>query len=260
VDSLDSASAVRYDGWAADDLSRALGVPRLELFGQVGSTLDVAHAAAERGAPAGTLVLADSQTAGRGRAGRRWTSASGAGIWLTLIERPDDPQALEVLSLRLGLYAARGLDRFAEAPVTLKWPNDLYVAGRKLAGILVEVRWRSERAEWAAVGFGLNVTVPPDVSAAALRAGTSRVAVLRELVPALRAAALTRGALSPGELASYEERDLARGRTCAQPARGRVQGISARGELLVATPGGTVPVRGGSLVLDHAPLDREGES
>src|SRR6185436_16510341 len=98
------------------------------------------------GAPAGTVVLADAQRGGRGRGGRRWASPPGVGVWLTLVERPADHAALEVLSLRLGLHAAAAVERFAArgggGPVRLKWPNDLYVGEGKLAGVLVEVRWR----------------------------------------------------------------------------------------------------------------------
>ena len=253
-------SAAAYDGSDAIELRRVLALPRVELFDSIGSTLDVAHALAEQGAPAGTLVVADSQTAGRGRAGRSWTSPPGAGVWLTLVERPPDAAALEVLSLRLGLYAARTLDPFAGGPVSLKWPNDLYLAGRKLAGILTEARWRDGRPEWVAVGFGLNVMAPHGVPAASLRRGTSRVAVLRAVVPALRAAAAASGELSSEELAEYAERDSARGRPCIEPRHGVVEGISSRGELLVATPSGSVRARGGSLVLEDGPSAREGES
>jgi len=233
------------------ELALELGVPRVELRDVVPSTLDVAHALAEGGAPGGTLVLANRQTAGRGRGGRRWASPAGAGVWLTLVERPDDASALEVLSLRLGLRAARALDRFADRPVALKWPNDLYVGGRKLAGTLAEARWRDGGIEWVAVGFGVNVAVPAEVPAAAgLVAGTRRIEVLAALVPALRAAAAARGPLVPRELDAYAERDLARGRACVSPAAGRVEGITGSGELLVATAAGPVALRGGSLVFD----------
>src|SRR5699024_4705414 len=104
---------------------------------------------------AGTLVLADRQTAGRGRGGRTWVSEPGAGIWLTLVERPRDAASVALLSLRLGLRAAPVLDRWSAAPVRLKWPNDLHVGRGKLAGILVESRWREERIEWIAVGMGI---------------------------------------------------------------------------------------------------------
>ncbi len=101
------------------------------------------------------------------------------------------------MSLRLGLRAARALDRYAESPVRLKWPNDLYVADGKLAGILVEARWRANRIDWVAIGIGVNVRAPTDVeNAASLEPGADRVDVLAELVPALRAAAQARGPLS----------------------------------------------------------------
>jgi len=239
----------RYDGWSDAELALELGVPRVELRDVVPSTLDVAHALAEGGAPGGTLVIADRQTAGRGRGGRRWASPAGGGVWLTLIERPDDASALEVLSLRLGLGAARALDRFADRPIALKWPNDLYVGERKLAGTLVEARWRDGGIEWVAVGFGINVAMPVDLpTAGGLVEGARRVDVLTALVPALRAAAAARGPLAPSELHAYAERDLARGRGCVSPAAGRVEGITGAGELLVATEAGRVALRGGSLV------------
>ena len=107
-----------YDGRAGASLVRLLDLPRVEVFDSVTSTMDVAHHLAESGAPAGTLVLAEEQTAGRGRSGRSWTSAAGAGIWLSILERPRDAAATETLSLRVGLRAARVLDRWAASPVS----------------------------------------------------------------------------------------------------------------------------------------------
>lgn len=241
-----------YDGLSPEALRARLDLPRVEVWESIGSTLDAAHALAAGGAPAGTLVLAERQTAGRGRAGRRWASAPGAGIWLTLVERPTEADAVELLAIRLGLRAARALDRFAPEPVRLKWPNDLYCGGGKLAGILVESRWRDARVDWVAMGFGLNVRAPDDVpGAAALRPGTSRVEVLSELVPALRAAAAARGDLDGGEAAEWRARDLARGRAVREPAAGVVQGIDARGALVVRTPAGDVACRSGSLIFEE---------
>jgi BirA family biotin operon repressor/biotin-[acetyl-CoA-carboxylase] ligase len=253
-----AAADVRYDGRTEAELARTLALPRVVIFDSVTSTLDAAHGLAEAGAPAGTLVLADRQTAGRGRAGRSWTSEAGAGVWLTLVERPADSEAIDVLSLRLGLAAAGALDEFAPSPVALKWPNDLYVGRDKLAGILVEARWREGRPEWLALGVGINVSPPLGLPAAALRPGTRRTDVLRALVPVLRAAASAAGPLSAGELAEYAKRDWAHGRRCREPVAGVVTGIGARGELLVGTAEGTVAVRGGSLVIDDLPESREG--
>jgi len=207
-------------------------VPRVDVHASVTSTLDVAHAVAAT-VPAGTLVLADEQTAGRGTQGRRWTSRAGDGVWLALIERPGDATALDVLSLRCGLYAAESLDELAPAAIGVKWPNDLYVSGRKLAGVLIETRWRGASAEWVAIGFGLNVAPPPLDTGIGLAAGATRLDALARLVPALRRAAGATGHLTPDELARWQRRDVARGRSVAAPSHGTVAGISRAGELLV---------------------------
>lgn len=214
--------------------------------------MDVAHRLAGEGAPGGTLVLANQQTAGRGRAGKSWASRPGAGIWLTMIERPADVSGLEVLSLRAGIAAAEALDRFAPEPIRLKWPNDLYVEQGKLGGILVEVRWREQSVEWVAIGLGVNVQRPENVErAGSLEPGSNRLDVLLELVPALRLAAAATGPLEPAELEEFNARDLARGRACTEPALGRVAGITRNGELLVALADSVAPFRSGSLVLEE---------
>jgi len=245
--------AASYDGRDAVSLSRLLDVPRLVVLDSTASTMDDAHALASAAAPAGTVVLADRQTSGRGRAGRRWASESGQGIWMTVIERPNDTSMLDVLSIRLGLRAARFLDRYVASPVRVKWPNDLYVGEGKLAGILVEARWRADRIDWVAIGIGVNVRAPADVeNAAALEPDTKRVDVLAELVPAVRAAAHARGPLSPSELEEFATRDVAAGRACLTPAAGRVRGITSSGELLVDTDLGLRAFRDGSLTFAGA--------
>ena len=247
------ADTTRYDGHHGEALARALDAPQVILFDSTASTMDEAHALAASGAPAGTVVLADRQTAGRGRGGNRWESERAQGIWMTVIERPNDSRAVDVLSIRLGLRAGRALDRYAASPIRLKWPNDLYVGDRKLAGILVEARWRSSRIDWVAVGIGVNVLQPTTVpNAAALRPGTDRVEVLAELFPAVRAAANARGPLTPEELREFAARDLAVGRTCVDPASGEVRGINESGELLVDTGAGVRAFRGGSLIFGGA--------
>ena len=251
--SLPVGDGASYDGRDAHSLSRLLDVPRLVVLESTASTMDDAHALASAAAPAGTLVLADRQTSGRGRAGRRWESESGQGIWMTVIERPNDKSALDVLSIRLGLRAARSLDRYVASPVRLKWPNDLYVADGKLAGILVEARWRADRIDWVAIGIGVNVRAPADVeNAVALGPDAERVEVLAELVPAVRAAAHVRGPLSPAELEEFARRDIAAGRACVTPAVGQVRGITLSGELLVDTDLGLRAFRDGSLTFAGA--------
>jgi BirA family biotin operon repressor/biotin-[acetyl-CoA-carboxylase] ligase len=216
--------------------------------------MDLAHAAAEAGAPAGTLIVADRQTAARGRHGRRWTAAPGAGVWLTIVERPTNAAALDVLTLRLGLYAARVLDHYLASPAQLKWPNDVYTDGGKLAGILVEARWQDERPAWVAIGIGVNVRLPVDVSgAAAVVPATSRLDLLTALVPGIRAAAMAEGTLDAAEMAEFAARDVARGRPCREPVVGTVVGISPSGELLVRSGGVVGAYRSGSLVIATPP-------
>jgi BirA family biotin operon repressor/biotin-[acetyl-CoA-carboxylase] ligase len=243
------AEIARYDGYDAAALSALLGVPRVVVFDSTASTMDDAHGLAAVGAPSGTVVLADRQTAGRGRAGRRWASDGGHGIWMTVIERPNDAAAVEVLSIRLGLKLARVLDRHATEPVKVKWPNDLFVDGGKVAGILVEARWRARRVDWVAIGVGVNLRAPDGVAASAgLAPNARRIDVLAEIVPAVRAAAAGRSALTASELEEFAARDLAAGRPCVEPATGIVRGITAEGELLVDTGSGVRSFRDGSLI------------
>jgi BirA family biotin operon repressor/biotin-[acetyl-CoA-carboxylase] ligase len=248
---MTTATMPTWEGMTAEALARFLDVPRVQVRSSVRSTMDIAHALGAAGAPAGTLVLADEQTAGRGRGGRAWASRAGAGIWMTLLERPNDPEALGVLSIRLGLKAAPVLERYVDEPVRLKWPNDVLLGARKLAGILVETRWRERQVDWVAIGMGVNVTLPDTVEAAAMREGTRRIDVLGELVPALRAAARARGVLSPAELEAWAARDHAAGRRCRSPLAGRVLGLAADGSLMVEREGTTALARAGSLVLEE---------
>ncbi|HEY2065258.1 MAG TPA: biotin--[acetyl-CoA-carboxylase] ligase [Gemmatimonadaceae bacterium] len=238
-----------YDGLDAAALAGRLALPRVEVFDEIGSTLDEAHRLAAQGTPAGTMVLADAQTAGRGRQGRQWRSASGAGVWVTLVERPGDGSGLGVLSLRCGLYAAEALDSLAGARVAVKWPNDLYAGDGKLAGILVETRWRASAPDWVAIGFGLNVIAPDLETAAGLAPGASRLAALDAVIPALRRAVAAHGELTAAELGRWAERDIASGRIVTSPAHGRAVGITAAGELLIESGDGRIaPHRSGSLL------------
>jgi BirA family biotin operon repressor/biotin-[acetyl-CoA-carboxylase] ligase len=236
------------DGASAPALASSLGLPRVDVYASVSSTLDVAHADAAE-APTGTLIIADEQTSGRGRHGRRWASPAGTGLWLSLIERPTDARALDVLALRCGLYAAEALEPLAAGPIGLKWPNDLFVGGRKLAGVLIETRWRGTAPDWVAIGFGLNVVTPPDDSATALTAGTTRLAALSLLVPALRRAAAATRHLSADELRRWRARDVTIGRELLAPAEGRSGGITDAGELIIERSDATTHHRTGTLTL-----------
>lgn len=210
--------------------------------------MDVAHAIAADGAPSGTLVLASSQEQGRGRSGKSWRSAPDAGLWCTLIERPRDARALDVLALRVGLHLADALDALVdegrEGPVQLKWPNDLWLTSGKLGGILIEARWRDGMPEWVAIGVGINRQAAPVESSPAafraspVRADVSRDALLMAVVPALRSAAACTGPLSEAECAAWARRDRMVGRVVRSPSPGVVEGITAGGGVIVRGPDG----------------------
>ena len=142
------------------------------------STMDLARAEAEAGAPEGTLVLADEQRQGRGRRGRGWASPPG-GLWASLVLRPDTPQAhAGCFSVLVAVGLAQGLRERFQTPVTVKWPNDLMIAGRKLGGTLIEATSRLDDIAWLIVGVGVNVrnAVPQDarVPATSLRDALGR--------------------------------------------------------------------------------------
>jgi BirA family biotin operon repressor/biotin-[acetyl-CoA-carboxylase] ligase len=251
-DAASTAAVLEDAGLAGASLAERLGLPRVHQFEEVGSTQDVAHERAALGDPAGTLVLARSQSAGRGRMGRRWRSERGKGVWLTLIERPTDPTVVDLLSIRIGLRAAEALEPMAPDSICLKWPNDLLMSGRKLGGVLVEARWRGKTLDWVAIGFGLNLVAPDEEPGAiGLGADIGPQAVLQTLVPAIRLAAATPGLLSLSELAQFDRRDASRGRRAVAPVVGTIEGIDSSGALLVRTDSlasRVEVVRSGSLV------------
>ena len=236
-------------------LAAECGLVGLEHHALVSSTMDEAHRLAQAGAAAGTLVLADAQDGGRGRGGRHWASEPGAGIWMTLIERPRDQRALDVLALRTGLALADALEPFCDGRITLKWPNDLFVGAGKLAGILIEARWRESLPEWVAIGVGVNRRVPAAFpGAASVREGMPRDDLLRAMLPAMRGAAAHAGSLTAAECEEWATRDLAYGREITEPRAGRAMGIDTAGALLIAEPRGTTyAARSGSLVFAGEP-------
>ncbi|MBC7185695.1 MAG: biotin--[acetyl-CoA-carboxylase] ligase, partial [Calditrichaeota bacterium] len=128
-----------------------------QFFASVTSTNEVARELAHQGAPHGCLVLASAQTAGRGRAGRTWYSAPGAGLWFSLVLRPKlAPQRCGLISLAAALAVAEAIAKVTGVKAQLKWPNDVLVAGKKLCGILAETELIGDRLKFAVLGVGLN--------------------------------------------------------------------------------------------------------
>jgi BirA family biotin operon repressor/biotin-[acetyl-CoA-carboxylase] ligase len=162
---LDQAAVARA---AAE--RRAFG-KRFELHEELPSTNDRARDLAKAGAPEGTLVIARRQSGGRGRLGRGWASPPG-GLYLSLVLRPDEGMLKRApISLVAGLAASEALDGAGRVATTLKWPNDVLLDGKKVAGILADL-WREGTDPVLVLGVGLNVDtdpaqLPPEVRAIA---------------------------------------------------------------------------------------------
>ena len=205
----------------------ALGRPRLHLRVTT-STNDRARALAQDGAPHGTLVTAAAQDAGRGRQGRTWSAPPRRALLLSLVLR--DPPAL------LPLAAALAVAETAGPEAQIKWPNDVLVADRKVAGILAEGR---PHEGWAVLGIGVNVALRVDELPAELHATAGTLGLtpadleptLERLLAALeRALALDDTAL----LEAYRGRDALRGQEVAWAGgRGTAGGVDGAGRLVV---------------------------
>jgi BirA family biotin operon repressor/biotin-[acetyl-CoA-carboxylase] ligase len=186
------------------DLQRALGLIRergiaigspLEIFDETTSTNDVAKRAAKNGAPHGSTFVADRQTAGRGRQGRSWMSEPGDGLLMSVVLRVScAPARLPPLSLVAGLAVCDAVAPDVSPAPKLKWPNDVWVAGKKIAGVLVEASLAGDRVEYVVVGCGINVharNFPPEISSiapsVALHSKTqpNRAVILTRLLEAL---------------------------------------------------------------------------
>ena len=227
-----------------------LGRPRLHLV-ETTSTNDRARALAASGAPHGTLVTAAAQSAGRGRQGRTWSAPPGTALLMSVVIRDPTP----LLSLAAGVAVAE----VASPAARIKWPNDVLLEDRKVAGILVEGR---PQEGWAVLGIGVNVAVdpadlPPELRATAGTLGRPPGDV--EVVLEALLTGLTRqlGAPQAGVLAAVRARDALRGRAVRWAGgEGTARGIDDEGRLVVATAGGTLALVAGEVHL--APADTDG--
>lgn len=214
-------------------------------FTRTDSTNTRARELAAAGAPHGTVVTANEQTEGRGRQGRTWTAPAGKALLYSAVVRPLDPgDALLPLAVPLAVCeTAEELQPGIECGV--KWPNDVQVGGRKLAGVLIEAR---PQDGWAVVGVGLNLAIAPEefppelretaTSLAGVRIGDAAEVLSEKLGRWLEAQQQT-------VLAAWRERDALRGREVAwEGGSGVAGGIDDRGYLVVVVPGGERVVLG----------------
>ena len=226
-----------------------LGCPRVH-HRLTDSTNEQARVLAEAGAPHGTLVTADEQRAGRGRQGREWTSPPGSAVLMSLVLRDlDERDALLPLAAAVAVCEACGA---APSAPLVKWPNDVWIDRRKVAGILIEGR---PQEGWAVLGIGVNVTTDAfpselaDIATSLRLAGyeTTTDAVLSDLI-----AALDRwiGAPPAAVLEAWRSRDALTGeRVRWSSGEGIADGIDDSGALRVQTDNGPVTLDAGEVHL-----------
>ncbi|CAA9571869.1 MAG: hypothetical protein AVDCRST_MAG18-2070 [uncultured Thermomicrobiales bacterium] len=263
----DQTAPTRWDAALALD-TRRVGRP-LWHYESVASTMPLAHDLARDGAPDGTVILAEEQTAGRGRRGRAWVAPRGGAILCSTICRPPlHPDGLFLLVAAFGVGLCWGIERATGLRPQIKWPNDLLLDGRKLAGVLCESRLGGDGLAHAVVGFGLNVNLgpddlpaptpgalPPTSLALALGAAVERRDLLRAILIGIdEAYALIWEGQTETLREEWESRLAGRGErvrveTDGGPRVGEFIGVDADGALLLTIGGRTERILVGDVVL-----------
>jgi len=230
----------------------------LRLFATIGSTNDEALAWAAQGAGDFSLVLADEQTAGRGRMNRSWFTPPGAALAFSLILRPHGAER-EKVGLFSGLGALALVDALKTLDITaqVKWPNDVLINHKKVAGILAETVWLGTEVDSVVLGIGVNVTpaaVPPpeglNFPAACVQAKGQHPVPRAELLSALLKAIRSRRALLASEafIRDWETVLAFRGETVqvrvgeTESVTGQVLGLETDGSLRLSLPDGSVKI------------------
>jgi BirA family biotin operon repressor/biotin-[acetyl-CoA-carboxylase] ligase len=263
-------SALSFDAARFAELRRARALAwgdPLAHYHEIGSTNDAALSAARAGAPAGSVFVADHQSAGRGRTGKTWLSKAGAGLLFSVLLRPRSSAELSSsLTLAVGLGVRAALETVAAGHFTVKWPNDVLANGRKVAGVLCEGLLSGRELDAIVVGVGINVArqeLPPDLTGAVtcledlVLAGDvvpSREELLVEALAAIESRA--RRHLGGGFALLHDEftaHDALAGRRVsvsgASEARGLARGVDHDGQLLVEDDGVVMSLRSGTVRL-----------
>ena len=163
---------------------------KIYYFDVLPSTMDIATGLGIKGAPEGTLVLAEAQAQGRGRLGRSWLSPKYKGIYMSLILKPNIlPNSAPVLTLLSAVSICEAIKEFAGLDIQIKWPNDLLLSNKKLGGILTELNAQMDATRFIVIGIGLNVnnekkTLPSGATSLKEQKGENinRIGLLQEIL------------------------------------------------------------------------------
>lgn len=143
--------------------TRVMGKKEIYYHESIGSTNDLAYKLAEVGKGEGTLVVAESQSRGKGRMGRSWVSPKGGGIYMSLILRPDvETDEVPSITLIAAKSITRIINKITGIDAKIKWPNDIVIDGKKVCGILTEIKAHPDRADFLILGIGINVNTPAE--------------------------------------------------------------------------------------------------
>jgi BirA family biotin operon repressor/biotin-[acetyl-CoA-carboxylase] ligase len=186
-----------YPDLSADEIVSRVGGDfwrKILFYGSVDSTNDVASGLITKNSDteSGTLVIADAQEKGKGRCGRKWLSPPGLNVYMSIILKPEIPlRQSALLTLLAAVSSAHALRRVTGADVSIKWPNDLVICGRKLGGILTEVKSAGNKVHHAVIGLGINVNIGKDLpdairtTATSLRAETGSLWSRTEIIASI---------------------------------------------------------------------------
>lgn len=218
----------------------AFGAPHLH-FRATDSTNARARELAGGGAPIGTVVTAEEQTAGRGRRGRRWFAPPGTALLYSAVLRPLGERPL--LPLAVPLAVAEAAEALGAPGCRLKWPNDVWLEERKLGGVLIEGRPAGPDGGWAVIGVGLNLSIEPQEFPEELRAVATSIgggATVKDALAALNERLAEWVDADPGRvLEAYRARDALEGRRIRwEGGSGLAAGVDSLGHLLVDVGGG----------------------
>ena len=262
----------------ADDILSRLELPRIvarevQVFQETSSTNEIVDRLARDGVAEGVVVFAESQSAGRGRLGRRWFSPPGCGLWFSVLLRPPlRPQSATQLTVLSAVAVARGIERETGLHPEIKWPNDIVFGTRKCGGILLELGAELDHIRHVVLGIGIDVNVAPEEFPSELRqVATSlreqaghkldrtalSVAILRELDAAY-------ARLRRGDFHEVSDEWVRRCTTLGKGVRiqmgdrmivGTAEALDEEGALLVRTMHGRLErIVGGDVTLEKSPI------